>query len=186
MLLADCGRRLVMDGQWLCLFAPRALGDEIPGHGWKLHISARPNDLPPLVDLVVPVLLRYLCDAKFARDAEVLGVMNSGDRDPALVGKAITVYPRVEDVTVLGAELAELLSGLSGPRVLSDRRIRPDAPVYYRYGPFRAAGVDDAALAMVGPDGSRFPGRAGTRYRQPPWAADPFRPSDPPPAAPPV
>ncbi|MFE4528420.1 class IV lanthionine synthetase LanL, partial [Streptomyces anulatus] len=184
MLLADRGRRLVMDGQWLCLFAPRPLGDEIPGHGWKLHISARPNDLPSLVDLVVPVLLRYLCDAKFARDTEVLGAMNSGDRDPALVGKAITVYPRVEDVTVLGTELADLLSGRPGPRVLSDRRIRPDAPVYYRYGPFRATGVDDAALAMTGPDGSRFPGRAGTRYRQPPWAADPFRPAAPPPGGP--
>lgn len=184
MLLADRGRRLVMDGQWLCLFAPRPLGDEIPGHGWKLHISARPNDLPSLVDLVVPVLLRYLCDAKFARDTEVLGAMNSGDRDPALVGKAITVYPRVEDVTVLGTELADLLSGRPGPRVLSDRRIRPDAPVYYRYGPFRATGVDDAALAMTGPDGSRFPGRAGIRYRQPPWAADPFRPAAPLPGGP--
>ncbi|MFJ8255509.1 class IV lanthionine synthetase LanL [Streptomyces sp. NPDC094466] len=179
-LLADCDRRLVMDGQWLCLFAPRPLGGELPDHGWKLHVSARPDDLSPLVDLVVPVLLRYLCDAKFARNAEVLGVMNSGDRDPALVGKAITVYPRAEDVTALGGELADLLSGRPGPRVLSDRRIRPGAPVYYRYGPFRATGVDDAALAMTGPDGVRFPGRAGTRYRQPPWAADPFRPADPP------
>ncbi|MFJ6235807.1 class IV lanthionine synthetase LanL [Streptomyces griseus] len=184
LLLAGCERRLVMDGQWLCLFAPRPLGSEIPDHGWKLHISARPNDLSPLVDLVVPVLLRYLCDAKFARDAGVLGAMNSGDRDPALVGKAITVYPRAEDVRALGGELADLLSGRPGPRVLSDRRIRPDAPVYYRYGPFRATGADDAALTMTGPDGVRFPGRAGTRYRQPPWAADPFRSAAPAPDRP--
>ena len=96
----------------------------------------------------------------------------------ALVGKAVTVYPRPEDVTALGGELADLLAGRPGPRVLSDRRVRPDAPVYYRYGPFRSTGPDDAALTMTGPGGDRFPGRAGTRYRQPPWAADPFRPDD--------
>lgn len=179
-LLAGRERRLVVDGQWLCLFAARPLAGGIPDHGWKLHISARPDDLSPLVDLVVPVLLRYACHAKFARDAGVLGAMNSGDRDPALVGKAVTVYPRPEDVAMLGGELAGLLAGRAGPRVLSDRRIRPDAPVYYRYGPFRATGADDAALAMTGPDGARFPGRAGTRYRQPPWAADPFRAAAPP------
>ncbi|WP_329171412.1 class IV lanthionine synthetase LanL [Streptomyces sp. NBC_01477] len=179
-LLAGRGRRLVADDQWLCLFAADPRSGELPLHGWKLHISARADELAHVADLVVPVLLRYACDAKFARDAAVLHAMNSGARDSALVGKAVTVYPRPQDVTALGAELAGLLSGRSGPRVLSDRRIRPDAPVYYRYGPFRAEGADDAALTMTGPDGARFPGRAGTRYRQPPWAADPFRAAVPP------
>ncbi|MFC0842762.1 class IV lanthionine synthetase LanL [Streptomyces noboritoensis] len=174
-LLTDRERRLVADEQWLYLFAPRPRAGELPSHGWKLHISARPEDLSRVVDLIVPVLLRYVCDAKFARDAAVLGLMNSGALDAALVGKAVTVYPRPRDVTALGGELADLLAGWPGPRVLSDRQIRSDAPVYYRYGPFRATGTEDAALLMTGPDGTRFGGRAGTRYRQPPWTADPFR-----------
>ncbi|MFI1172702.1 class IV lanthionine synthetase LanL [Streptomyces melanogenes] len=174
-LLTDCERRLVADGQWLYLFAPHPRASELPNHGWKLHISARPEDLSRVADLIVPVLLRYVCDAKFARDAAVLGLMNSGALATALVGKAVTVYPRPQDVTALGGKLAELLAGWPGPRVLSDRQVRSDAPVYYRYGPFRATGTDDAALAMTGPDGTRFGGRAGTRYRQPPWTADPFR-----------
>ncbi|MFD9561809.1 class IV lanthionine synthetase LanL [Streptomyces sp. NPDC059994] len=179
-LLVGCERRLVADDQWLCLFAPHPWASELPGHGWKLHVSARADDLSRVADLVVPVLLRYVCDAKFARDAAVLGLMNSGALDAALVGKAVTVYPRPEEVTALGGELADLLAGRPGPRVLSDRQIRSDAPVYYRYGPFRATGTDDAALVMTGPDGVRFRGRAGTRYRQPPWAADPFRAATPP------
>ncbi|WP_241192571.1 class IV lanthionine synthetase LanL [Streptomyces sp. ADI96-02] len=178
-LLAGRERRVVADGPWLCLFAA-GLTNELPQHGWKLHVSARADDLSQVVDLVVPVLLRYACSAKFARGAEVLRAMNSGVRDPALVGKAVTVYPRPDDVTALGGELARLLAGRPGPRVLSDRRIRPDSPVSYRYGPFRAAGSDDAALVMTGPGGARFPGRAGTRFRPPPWAADPFRPPAPP------
>lgn len=174
-LLADCERRLVADEQWLYVFAPRPRARELPSHGWKLHISARPEDLSQVAHLIVPVLLRYVCDAKFARDAAVLGLMNSGALDAALVGKAVTVYPRPQDVTALGGELADRLAGWPGPRVLSDRQIRSDAPVYYRYGPFRATGTDDAALVMTGPDGTHFRGRAGTRYHQPPWAADPFR-----------
>lgn len=180
-LLAGSGRRLVADGPWLCVFGG---GDGyLPDHGWKLHVSARAADLSRVVDLVVPVLLRYGCDAKFAAGAGELRAMNSGERDPALVGKAVTVYPRPADVTALGGELAELLAGRPGPRVLSDRRIRPDSPVSYRYGPFRATGADDAALTMTGPGGAAFPGRAGTRYRTPPWAADPFR-AEPPRARP--
>ncbi|MFI0723644.1 class IV lanthionine synthetase LanL [Streptomyces sp. NPDC021224] len=181
-LLAGSGRRLVADGPWLCLFAG---GDgQLPRHGWKLHVSARAADLCQVADLVVPVLLRYACDAKFAAGAEELRAMNSGERDPALVGKAVTVYPRPADVAALGGELAELLAGRPAPRVLSDRRIRPDSPVSYRYGPFRATGGDDAALTMTGPGGATFPGRAGTRYRKPPWAADPFRAEPPQPPRP--
>ncbi|WP_369373226.1 class IV lanthionine synthetase LanL [Streptomyces sp. cg36] len=179
-LLDGRERRMAADEQWLYLFAPRPGADELPSHGWKLHISARPEDLAQVAELILPVLLRHVCDAKFARDAAVLGEMNSGALDAALVGKAVTVYPRPQDVTALGRELAALLAGRTGPRVLSDRQVRPDAPVHYRYGPFRATGTDDAALVMTGPDGVRFGGRASTRYRQPPWTADPFRAAAPP------
>ncbi|KOV36711.1 hypothetical protein ADK60_06550 [Streptomyces sp. XY431] len=160
---------------WLYLQDPRM--PEL-GHGWKLHLSARPDHLPDLVDLVLPVLLGRTCDAKFAASAAVLHQLNSGLRGPAGVGKAVTVYPAPEEAGPLAAELAEVLAGRTGPRVVSDRRLRPDAPVYYRYGPFRVSG-DDPDLVMTGPDGRTFPGLAEPSYRQPPWAADPFTAADP-------
>lgn len=170
-LVAGHERRRSTDDVWLYLSDPRMPAME---HGWKLHVSARPDDFAGTMDLLVPVLLRYTCQAKFARSTEVLDELNAGVRDPALVGKAVTVYPREQDVAALGRELADALAGRSGPRVLSDRRIRPDAPVYYRYGPFRAPGASESQLAMTGPGGQRFSGRAGNRYRQPPWVDDPF------------
>ncbi|MFB7469936.1 class IV lanthionine synthetase LanL [Kitasatospora sp. NPDC056184] len=164
---------------WLYLHDP-----EMPAlaHGWKLHLSARPKHLADLVDLVLPVLLRHRCDAKFAAGAAVLGQLNSGLRGAAAVGKAVTVYPAPGGITALAAELAEALAGRPGPRVVSDRRLRADAPVYYRYGPFRADG-DDPDLVMTGPAGETFRGLADASYRQPPWAADPFAADAPPPEA---
>ncbi|MDH6110922.1 serine/threonine protein kinase [Kitasatospora sp. MAP12-15] len=167
-LTAECGRRQYADDTWLYLQDPK-----MPpcAHGWKLHLSTRPDRLAQLMERVVPVLLRYTCDVKFAVDAEVLRTLNAGRQNPAAVGKAATVYPRAADVAGLGAELAQALVGWAGPRVVSDRQVRPDAPVYYRYGPFRAG---DAEHTMAGPDGSSFPGLAEAAYRQPPWARDPF------------
>ncbi|MGC0416056.1 class IV lanthionine synthetase LanL [Embleya sp. AB8] len=170
-LVAGHDRRHSADAVWLHLFDPRM---PMLDHGWKLHISARPEDFPETLELVVPVLLRYPCLAKFAVSTAVLEELNAGIHDPALVGKAATVYPREQDVAALGRELAEVLAGRGGPRVLSDRRVRPDAPVYYRYGPFRVTGPNDSGFVLTGPDGQRFAGRAGLRYRQPPWATDPF------------
>ncbi|MCM2424783.1 class IV lanthionine synthetase LanL [Streptomyces sp. RKAG337] len=170
-LVAGHERRCGADEVWRYLFDPRMPAME---HGWKLHVSARSDDFAGTMELLVPVLLRYTCEAKFARSAAVLGELNAGVRDQALIGKAVTVYPRGQDVAALGRELAEVLVGRGGPRVLSDRRVRPDAPVYYRYGPFRAAGAGESALVMTGPDGQSFAGRASTRYRQPPWTQDPF------------
>ncbi|MFJ3218014.1 lanthionine synthetase LanC family protein [Kitasatospora sp. NPDC086801] len=165
-------RPLHTDGQWWYLQDPRM---PARAHGWKLHLSARQGQLPQLLDAVVPILLRRTCDAKFAAGAAVLRELNSGLRGPAAIGKAVTVYPDEADLVVLGTELARALAGWAGPRVVSDRRLRPDAPVYYRYGLFRVTD-DDADYGMTGPDGSLFPGLAEARYRQPPWASDPFTP----------
>ncbi|MEE1828557.1 class IV lanthionine synthetase LanL [Streptomyces sp. BE20] len=155
---------------WLYLHDP-----DMPelAHGWKLHVSTRPDLLPLLLEVVVPILLRRTCDAKFAADAAVLRELNAGVRGAAAVGKAVTVYPSAHEPAALGEELAEALAGWDGPRVVSDRRVRADAPVYYRYGPFRLS-ADDPELVMTGPAGERFTGLARDAYRQPPWAEDPF------------
>ncbi|MER5392057.1 class IV lanthionine synthetase LanL [Saccharopolyspora sp. NPDC002686] len=173
---ASAGREVAVDDTWVSVRNP---GGAVPDQGWKLHISARPGTLGQTVDIALPLLLSHDCDFKVARSPEVLRELNSGDVDPATVGKAMTVYPPQDDVVRLGGLLAEALVGMTGPRITSDRRIRPDSPVYYRYAPFRAQyRVDDNGdfeLVVIGPDGSAHPGAAGPEFSCPPWASDPFR-----------
>ncbi|XNL75015.1 class IV lanthionine synthetase LanL [Actinomadura madurae] len=152
---------------------------DIPAQGWKLHVSARPGTLAATLDRVLPVLLDTACDFKAARSAAVLSDLNSGDGDAGAVGKAVTVYPAQDEVTALGHALAEALAGMAGPRIVSDRRVRPDAPVYYRYAPFlpqyKVDENGEFSLIVVGPSGDTLPGAAGAEFTCPPWATDPFR-----------
>ncbi|MFH8411014.1 class IV lanthionine synthetase LanL [Streptomyces sp. NPDC018019] len=149
-------------------------------HGWKLHVSSRAADLPALAELVVPVLLRERCHFKLAASQHRLARINEGWESPAAVGKAVTVYPDGHRVRALGLHLADLLRGRPGPRILSDRRVAPDAPVYYRYGPFTARWIPDRrgvlSVGIPGPDGTVFKGAATLEYRSPGWASDPFAP----------
>lgn len=160
---------------WL---AVRPVGVTVPDHGWKLHISARAGNFADLVRTVLPVLLAEGCVFKLATSADTLTTLNDGHSSPATVGKAFTIYPPADRVRVLGLSLAELLRGSEGPRVLSDRQIATDAPVYYRYGPFVRGWGSDArgrlTTAIHGPDGEEFGALATLRYRQPSWATDPF------------
>ncbi|GAA2749563.1 class IV lanthionine synthetase LanL [Kitasatospora cinereorecta] len=163
------------DDTWSYLSDPRMPAME---HGWKLHVSTRPGELDAVLDLVLPVLRRHVCHAKYARDAETLRQINSGTASAGVVGKAITVYPAAGTVAALAAELVTVLRGREGPQVVSDRRVDPGAPVYYRYGPFtgdyRTGRSGRLESVMTGPDGQLFDGLAGNTYRCPPWAEDPF------------
>ncbi|MDP9793943.1 tRNA A-37 threonylcarbamoyl transferase component Bud32 [Catenuloplanes nepalensis] len=150
----------------------------LPEHGWKLHVSSRAGDLAELAAVLVPYLLEARHDFKLAAGTSVLATMNQGWEHPATVGKAFTIYPEPGRVRELGLALAGLLRGRAGPRVLSDRRVAPDAPVYYRYGPFVnqwfAGERGVMAVQIPGPDGARFGAIAGLHYRQPDWVTDPF------------
>lgn len=167
-LAAGSGRAVDGDETWVTLDDPRM--PEL-SHGWKLHLSTRPHLLPDIVETVVPILLRHVCLAKFAASDAVLRDMNSGIRNPASVGKAITVYPHPSHLRPLAFELVEALRGTRGPSVPSDRPVDPEAPVYYRYGPFHA---EAARGPIIGPNGERFAGLAGISYRQPSWVTSPF------------
>ncbi|MFI5843198.1 lanthionine synthetase LanC family protein [Catenuloplanes sp. NPDC051500] len=150
----------------------------LPDHGWKLHVSCRAADLPDLAAVLVPYLLAGRHPFKLAAGVDVLAVMNQGWEMPATVGKAFTIYPAPEHVRKLGLALAGLLRGRVGPRILSDRRVAPDAPVYYRYGPFVAQWFRGErgmmSVQIPGPDGARFDAAAELHYRQPEWVTDPF------------
>ncbi|WP_405164386.1 hypothetical protein OG203_04510 [Nocardia sp. NBC_01499] len=167
--------RLRRSPVWLYVDNPEVA---LPDHGWKLHISARTSEFDRIIDIVVPVLLAAGCPFKMARSRRVLQSLNDGRRGGASVGKAWTIYPDPAQIRQLGTQLAELLHGEKAPRVLSDRKVTGDAPVYYRYGPFRrqlvAAADGQLSMLMTGPNGESFDGHAKPTYRQPPWVVDPF------------
>ncbi|MFZ4237685.1 hypothetical protein ACOZGD_21170 [Streptomyces murinus] len=155
MAVSIAGRGGWSDETWSYLNDPRMPAME---HGWKLHVSARPADLDTVTALVLPVLSRHVCHAKFARDPDVLRRLNSGVVSAGAVGKAITVYAPADTVAEIARELAAVLRDREGPRVVSDRRVDPRAPVYYRYGPFtgdyRTGRSGRLESVMTGPDGS--------------------------------
>ncbi|MCG6497720.1 class IV lanthionine synthetase LanL [Kitasatospora sp. A2-31] len=170
------GRSGWSDETWSYLNDPRMPAMD---HGWKLHVSARPGELDAVIALVLPVLSRHVCHAKWARSPETLREINSGASSAAVVGKAVTLYPAPGTVVALADELVAVLRDREGPPIVSDRRVDPHAPVYYRYGPFtgdyRTGRSGRLESVMVGPDGRAFDGLAGGSYRCPPWAEDPFR-----------
>src|ERR1039458_6906355 len=103
-------------------------GVVLPGHGWKLHVSTRVAAFHDLVATILPVLVAAGCAFKLARSPQVLAELSDGISSPASVSKAVTIYPDQQRVTSLGRELADLLAGWPGPRILSDRRVTPAAP----------------------------------------------------------
>ncbi|MCY9783755.1 class IV lanthionine synthetase LanL [Nocardiopsis sp. EMB25] len=173
--LRRAGRVITDHTTWTDVTLPNL---ELPPQGWKIHISARPTTLVETLGRALPLLLRTPCRFKFARTTEILRELNSHRSRPGAVGKAVTVYPPREHFTDLAEKLAAELAGLEGPRVHSDRRIRPDAPVYYRYAPFEAthATDDNGDLHLVVHDdqGRARPGGADGRYHAPTWIPDPF------------
>lgn len=160
---------------WLGVRPP---GAHVVEQGWKLHVSSRTVALAETADVIVPALLAEGCAFKMAASTGVLAWLNDGTTTPSSIGKAFTVYPEQDRVRDVGLMLARLLRGRAAPRVLSDRRVAADAPVYYRYGPIDKPWGADAqgklVMTLTGPDGEEFPALATLRYRQPTWAVDPF------------
>lgn len=146
--------------------------------GWKLHVSARPSTLLATLERAVPVLVARRCSFKATRSTEILRELNSVGSAPGTVGKALTVYPPQHQVRDVAEELADALAGFEGPRIRSDRKLRRDSPVYYRYGPvvarFRAQENGDFEPVLTGPDGTVTSGVAGPSYTAPEWVDNPF------------
>ncbi|WP_194915900.1 lanthionine synthetase LanC family protein [Catenulispora rubra] len=160
---------------WLGVRPP---GAHVVEQGWKLHVSSRTRALAETAEVIVPALLAEGCAFKMAASTGALARLNDGTITPSSIGKAFTVYPEQDRVRAVGLMLARLLRGRAAPRVLSDRRVAADAPVYYRYGPIDKPWGADAqgklVMTLTGPDGEEFPALATLRYRQPAWAVDPF------------
>ncbi|MFM1918444.1 MAG: hypothetical protein RLZZ303_78 [Candidatus Hydrogenedentota bacterium] len=126
---------VIEDGIWL-----RAQMPSLPPAGWKLHISSVPHELELALRRAVPILLAERVPFKCIATPALLEDLNDGRFGVTQAGKAITLYPRDEsEAHRLCQKLASQLQGLRGPEVVTDTRFAPDAPVYFRYGPYDGA-----------------------------------------------
>ncbi|MGG7572797.1 class III lanthionine synthetase LanKC [Streptomyces sirii] len=151
--------------------------DRLPDQGWKIHVSAAPEDAHRTIADVAAHCTRHGLTFKYLKSANVLRALSRKYAQRSSAGKLLTVYPADE------AELARTLEGLDaivggrpGPYVLTDLRFR-QGPLYVRYGGFRTSYMEDAdgdlVTALRRPDGSLEPDRRTPVFHTPDWVAIP-------------
>lgn len=151
----------------------------VPAQGWKLHVSASMDSALAVLGRVLPVLVGEPVAFKVAASPARLADLNCGEAGATQVGKFVTVYPGDDAQAVrLAVALDQATDGLRGPRVPSDRPLRPGSLVHYRYGSFRERWLQtpsgEVVPALADPDGQLRPDRRGRLYAAPDWACDPF------------
>ncbi|MFD0688098.1 class IV lanthionine synthetase LanL [Actinomadura fibrosa] len=178
-VLDRCGgqRWFVQPEEAWCSAAPAARVSR--KHGWKLHVSATPLSAPIVLARAAEALVRNGCPFKFATDIGRVLELVDHLQNRGAGGKFITVYPRDdEQLLAVADELDRVTADLVGPRILSDRPLRPGSLVHYRYGEFTGEPVftDDGVFEsrMVGPDGSVVKDERRAWFSPPEWAVSPF------------
>jgi hypothetical protein len=195
-LRAGGGRRLDSDPRWHDLadrFLPerseedpnwrfsRAMREDEPNQGWKLHVSATVLTACDVLEACGPYLREHDVLFKAASDLKILARLNAGIfYGFSQVGKFITVYPRnAAAATALAAELDDRTRGYAGPPVPFDLPYRPGGSVYYRYGGFRLIEIVEPdgsrASAIQDPSGKLWTDRREPGHACPEWISNPFR-----------
>jgi serine/threonine protein kinase len=152
-------------------------GVRLPQQGWKIHVSATPDNAERVLAAVSEYCFARRIAFKYLRGPAVLLMQNSKYAPRGSSGKLLTIYPLDEpelERTLSG--LDALIGGEPGPYVLSDLRWNA-GPLYTRYGAFAElyhVGDDGVReLAMRRPDGSTVVDRRGPVFSLPDWVTLP-------------
>lgn len=109
----------------------------IPDQGWKIHVSAVPDQAQAILACVEEIALKLKFSFKFLRSRNKLVESLEKYADRAQSGKFIAIYPcDVKHFVEIVAHLASRLEGFKGPDVLTDVRFGT-SPVHARYGGFK-------------------------------------------------
>jgi hypothetical protein len=157
----------------------RRTGHVSPSQGWKLHVSAALPSARTVLERALPVLLAERLVFKVAASPMDLVRLNRGEGGQSQVGKFITVYPADDQQAVrMAVALDAATAGLPGPKVPSDRPLRPGSLVHYRYGAFAThwfqPPTGEVVPAIRTPGGAWEPDTRLTAFSRPAWAPDPF------------
>lgn len=151
--------------------------------GWKLHVSATPLSAVEVLEAALDVLVADGVRFKVVGTISRLEAMNAGMFGLSQIGKFITVYPSDDEQAVrLALWLDEATRGQRGPRIPTDRPLRPDSLVHYRYGAMisrpesQAAGEGNGGVYDLLDSAGRLTGDHRVPYYlpQPEEIVDPF------------
>ena len=147
--------------------------------GWKLHVSATPLSAPVVLGRCAKILLASGCAFKFARDLSRVHALVDAHCSRGSGGKFITAYPADDDqLRRVAAQLDAATQDLHGPKILSDRQLKPGSLVHYRYGVASAQPVltNDGSFesVLIAPDGKTVPDQRMAWFSPPSWATSPF------------
>ncbi|WP_069812901.1 class III lanthionine synthetase LanKC [Streptomyces sp. TP-A0874] len=161
-------------GLWTSL---RPDGVTVTEQGWKIHVSAVPEDAASTLRETVRICVRHRVPVKFLRSHRALALMSDKYMARGSSGKFVTAYPPDEPAFLrLMTELSDALEGRRGPYVLSDLRIGA-GPVHVRYGSFTerwCRATDGTTVpALSTPDGRLVPDERDVVFRVPPWVTVP-------------
>ncbi|MGW6441558.1 class III lanthionine synthetase LanKC [Lentzea sp. NPDC055074] len=157
-------------GVWTSL---TPIGGELPEQGWKIHVSATPQNADRVVTAVWDHCVANGVRFKYLGNRNLVYALNAKYAPRESSGKTVTVYPADEaQLRVLLDDLSELLRGERGPRVLSDLQYG-DSPLSVRYGAFVRRYCQnehgERVLALRRPDGVLVPDRRRPVFRTPEW-----------------
>ncbi|GAB3138361.1 class III lanthionine synthetase LanKC [Amycolatopsis stemonae] len=160
-------------GVWRAL---RPEGRELPGQGWKIHVSAGLDNARRVLVQVHEYCIEHRIAYKHLRSLMILLARNSkyAPRDGS--AKLITIYPADDDeLERVLEDLAARLEGEHGAYILSDLRYG-SGPLYVRYGGFAERWVEHGGsrvLAISKPDGTLVPDNREPRFSVPDWVRVP-------------
>jgi serine/threonine protein kinase len=170
-------RRSLPDGwqhvpgeQWMH-YAPAGL--RLPEQGWKVHVSARLQDVERTLEAVWEYCVPRGIAFKFLRNEAVLVMTNSKAAPRGSSGKLVTIYPTDDaQLELVLKELDEVLRGVEGPYILSDLRYA-EGPLFVRYGAFVSryclSPTGERVLAVADAHGTLVPDHRGPTFVLPPW-----------------
>ncbi|MGP3912344.1 class III lanthionine synthetase LanKC [Nonomuraea sp. 10N515B] len=157
-------------GVWTSLHPP---GESLPAQGWKIHISATPDNADRLCRIAWDYCVPRGIPFKHLRDRNLLIALNAKYAPRGASGKLVTIYPEDEDrLHRILQDLAPLTEGEPGPYILSDLRWG-DTALYVRYGGFTEMGCQDErggwTYAVRRPDGVLVPDVRRPYFSPPDW-----------------
>ncbi|MEV4051497.1 class III lanthionine synthetase LanKC [Amycolatopsis sp. NPDC049688] len=156
--------------------AMRPAGRALPAQGWKIRVSAGPDNARRVLTQVCESCVEHQVSYEHLRSASALLARNSKYASPAGSVELAVIYPdndhELERVLV---DLSARLAGEHGPDIPSDLRYG-DAPLYVRYGGFDEQWVEHDGRrvpAVRKPDGRLVPDRQGPTFSVPDWVKIP-------------